>query len=303
MSLTDQLKYQYRTGGVHMKLIFINVIVYLIFAMILVFMTLMKWENSAESFKAFKNIFSFHSNPIEFITKPWGIITYMFIHGSFFHLFSNMLILFFAGKMYENLLGSKKTLSTFFIGGICGALLYLITYNIFPLFRDYIDIPVVGASAAVMAIFVGLATYSPNFEVMLFGVFKVKMKYLAIVWVALDITGLGNNDGIAHFAHIGGALWGYIFITNYKKAKDLSTWFDKLILSFKNIFKRNKIKIVYSKGKKSAPKRTTSDHNYNEDKNNRQKKVDAILDKIKASGYESLSKDEKDYLFDASKNI
>jgi membrane associated rhomboid family serine protease len=303
MTLIEQLKYQYRTGGVYLRLIYINIGVYLVFALILVFMTLMKWDNSANTFTEFKNIFSFHSNLIEFITKPWGIITYMFIHGSFFHLFSNMLILFFAGKMYENFLGPKKTLSTFFIGGVSGALFYLITHNIFPLFRDINDISIVGASAAVMAIFVGLATYSPNFEVMLFGVFKVKMKYLAIVWVALDITGLANNDGVAHFAHIGGALWGYIFITNLKKGKDLSSWFEKMSLSFKNLFKKNKIKIVYSKGKKTASKRSTSDYNYNHDKKIRQNKVDAILDKIKASGYESLSKEEKDYLFDASKNI
>ena len=87
-----------------------------------------------------------------------------------------------------------------------------------------------GASAAVMAVFVGLATYTPNYEVMLFGIIKIKMKYLAMVWVAFDIVGLSNSDGIAHFAHLGGAFWGYVYISNFKKGKDVSYWFDNFLL-------------------------------------------------------------------------
>ena len=196
----------------------------------------------------------------------------------------------------EDLLGKRAALNTYIIGGFCGALLYLITHNLFPFFSDMGNVPMLGASAAVMAVFVGLATYSPNFEVMLFGLIRVKMKYLAMIWVAFDVLGLANQDGIAHFAHIGGAIWGYLFIINLKKGKDISNWFDKLKLIFTSLFKKKKIKIVYKK-KKSVVKKPTEGNQL------RQEKVDAILDKIKISGYDSLSKEDKDYLFDASKNI
>jgi hypothetical protein len=163
------------------------------------------------------------------------------------------------------------------------------------------DIPMLGASAAVMAVFVGLATYTPNFEVMLFGILRVKMKYLAMIWVAFDIVGLSNSDGIAHFAHLGGALWGYLYVSNFKKGKDIAYWFDNFVKTLGSFAKKRKIKIVYKK--KENPKTKTQKTYKKSVSKNRQEKVDEILDKIKLSGYESLTKEEKDYLFDASKHI
>ena len=189
----------------------------------------------------------------------------------------------------------------FIVGGAFAGLIYVVTYNIFPLYRDLpYDSPVIGASGAVMAIFVALATYTPNYEAYFFGVLKVKLKYLAIAFVVIDVLGVANTgDRVAHFAHIGGAIWGYLFAVNIKKGKDISTIITSPLSGLKKLFTKKKIKIVYKKSnnqKKSKPK--TSD-----DTIIRQEKVDAILDKIKASGYDSLSKEEKDYLFNASKNI
>ena len=299
MALFDQLKYQFRNGGVYVKIIYINISVYLLFLILASVFTLMKWNLS--NFNNIDDYFSFNSSFLIFLKRPWTIITYMFLHGSFWHLFNNMLIYFFTAKMYEDLMGKNSAISTYIIGGICGAILYLITHNLFPLFRDMGDIPMLGASAAVMAVFVGLATYTPNFEVMLFGILRVKMKYLAMIWVAFDIVGLSNSDGIAHFAHLGGALWGYLYVSNFKKGKDIAYWFDNFVKTLGSFAKKRKIKIVYKK--KENPKTKTQNTSKKSVSKNRQEKVDEILDKIKLSGYESLTKEEKDYLFDASKHI
>ena len=299
MSIIDQLKYQFKNGGFYIKVIYINIFIYLLFLILGNFFTLMKWNLS--NLNNIDDYFSFNSSIIIFLKRPWTIITYMFLHGSFWHLFNNMLIYFFTAKMYEDLMGKKSAISTYIIGGISGAILYLITHNLFPLFRDMGDIPMLGASAAVMAVFVGLATYTPNFEVMLFGIFRVKMKYLAMVWIAFDIVGLSNSDGIAHFAHLGGAIWGYLYVSNFKKGKDIAYWFDNFIKVLVNLKKKRKIKIVYKK--KDNPKSKTQKKSSKSFSKNRQEKVDEILDKIKLSGYESLTKEEKDYLFDASKHI
>ena len=293
MSIVDQLKYQFKTGGTYMKIIYINVGVYLFFLLIGTLSTLMKWDFNPV---IIENYLTFNSSPIYLIKRPWTILTYMFLHGSFWHIFNNMLIYFFTARMFEDLLGKRAALNTYLIGGFCGAIMYLITQNLFPFFRDMGDIPMLGASAAVMAVFVGLATYSPNYEVMLFGVIRVKMKYLAMIWVGFDVIGLANTDGVAHFAHLGGAIWGYLYIIYLRKGKDISSWLNQIQDILSSLFKKKKIKIVYKKSKPVTKKRK-------EDTKSRQEKVDAILDKIKASGYDSLSKEEKDYLFDASKNI
>jgi membrane associated rhomboid family serine protease len=299
MSVINQLKYQFKSGGVYIKIIYINIAVYLLFLILSNFFNLMKWDLS--NLNNIDDYFTFNSSFIVFLKRHWTIITYMFLHGSFWHLFNNMLIYFFTAKMFEDLLGKKAAVSTYIIGGICGAILYLITHNLFPLFRDMGDIPMLGASAAVMAVFVGLATYTPNFEVMLFGIIRVKLKYLAMIWVAFDIIGLSNSDGVAHFAHLGGAFWGFLYVSNFKKGKDISYWFDNIIKSLGSVFQKRKIKIVYKKKANNPPKKESS--SMNSDSKNRQQKVDEILDKIKLSGYESLSKEEKDYLFNASKHI
>ncbi len=293
MNLLDQLKYQFKTGGTYIKIIYINVGIYLLFLIFNILFTLMQWNLNSNFLESY---LTFSSSPIMFLKRPWTIFTYMFLHGSFWHIFNNMLIYFFTARMFEDLVGKKAALNTYIIGGFCGAILYLVTHNLFPFFSNMGDIPMLGASAAVMAVFVGLATYSPNYEVMLFGVLRIKMKYLAIIWVAFDVIGLANQDGVAHFAHLGGAFWGYVFVNNFKKGKDISNWFNQLTSLISSISKKKKIKIVYKK-KNPIVKKPVKGSQI------RQEKVDEILDKIKASGYESLSKEEKDYLFDASKNI
>lgn len=303
-SIKDQISQQFKNGGMSIKLMYINLGVYIVFSIIWIIIRLLKLD--ILSYYTLQHIFSFNSDILLSIIKPWTFITYSFIHGNIMHLFSNMLVLFFAGKMLEGFLGKKRILSTYIIGGLAGAIFYLISHNIFPLLLEKGDIPMIGASASVFAILTALAIYVPNYEVFLFGAFKVKLKYLAAIWIGLDVLNIGSNDGIAHFAHLGGAIWGFIFISNLRKGKDLSLWFDKIVSFLVLLFTpKKKIKIVWNKKQKTnyKSKPPRDDYDYNANKKERQDRVDEILDKIKASGYDSLTKAEKDFLFDASKNI
>ena len=223
------------------------------------------------------------------------------MHGGFMHILMNMLIFFFMGKMLEQYLGSKKVLSIYILGGIAGALIYFGAHNIFPLLSERGHIPMVGASASVMAILAATATYAPNIEVYVFGVLKVKLYIIAIIYGLIDVMSLNSGDGVAHFAHLGGALWGFLYITQYKKGNDMAKWFDRLMSSFKGLFKKSpKIKVAHSKYRgKSKSKKTTSprnDYDYNSNKMSKQVQLDAILDKIKVGGYECLSAEEKRFL-------
>ncbi len=307
-SVIDQLKYQYRNGGMFMKLLYINIGVFLFFRIFTIIAALMKWDTSL--IYSINYLFTFHTDPEIFIQRPWSIITYMFLHNDFFHLFGNMLIFFFVGRIFEQNLGSKKLLSTYIIGGIAGALIHFLATNGFPLLNEFGHHPTLGASASVMAVFTAIGFYAPRLEVNLFGVFKVRLILLAGIYLLLDFIRLAQIDHVAHFAHIGGALWGFIMVAYLKQGKDISSWFDRFVSKLNQLFsKRKKFKVVYSKKKKttySKQSRKTpprDDYQYNENKKKRQEKIDKILDKIKDSGYESLSKAEKDFLFDASKNI
>ncbi len=307
--LVDQLKYQFKSGGMYIKLIYINTIIFIAFAILSGTFKLMLWDTS--QIASFKNFFCLFSEPAQLIRHPWGIFTYMFLHHDFWHLFGNMIILFFIGRLFEDSLGPKKMLSTYIIGGIIGGLVQLLATYLFPLLTLNGHSITLGASASVMAIFSAIGFYSPNREIHLFGVIKIRLIVLTAIYLILDFLRLSSNDNVAHFAHIGGALWGFLMVYNLKKGKDISSWFDrfssKLIATFSL---KNKIKIVHSKKKKNNFKtyrQTTTtpkdDHTYNQNKKKRQERVDEILDKIKDSGYESLTKAEKDFLFDASKNI
>ncbi len=285
--ILENIKTMYQRGGMFLKLIFINVGIFFVLNVLLG--GLMQLDLT--------NWFSFDSNLLSNWYKPWSILTYMFIHGNFSHILFNMLILFFVGGMFEQLIGSKKVLSTYLIGGLCGAILFIISQNLFPLFIKMGDATLLGASASVLALFVGVAAYRPNMEMALFGVIRVKLFVLALIYVGLDLLRVGDMDGVAHFAHLGGAAWGYYMGIQLKNGKDVTGWFDKIFNSVTNLFKpKPKMKVTYSDRNKTKPPR--DDYDYNAQKQTNQQKLDAILDKIKVGGYETLSKAEKKFLND-----
>lgn len=231
------------------------------------------------------------------ITRPWTIITYAFYHERFFHILFNMLWLYFMGQLFVEYLGEKKIVAVYFLGGIAGALLFIIFYNIFPLFNAEVNFSIaLGASASVLAITVAIATLLPDYTVSLFlPGFVVKLKYIAIVLFLIDLLSIAGSNAGGSIAHIGGAIFGFVFIKQMQKGNDLSAGTQKLLAKIASLFsKPQNIRVVHRKGK--------SDSAYHESRAANQEAIDRILDKISKSGYQSLSNDEKETLFKASKN-
>ena len=229
--------------------------------------------------------FALSSSFSALIHKPWSLVTYMFLHANIFHLLFNMLMLYFGGILFSQYMGRKKLITTYFASGIAGGLLFMVAWNIFPAFSHSSSIAI-GASAAVLGVFVAVATYIPNYTINLLLIGNTKLKYVAMVLVILDLFSISNGNAGGHFAHIGGALYGFLSIYLPRKIKLKSS--DK-------VFKR-----VIKNKKKVEHRRPVSDEEYNRRRAEEQKRIDAILDKISKSGYDKLSKEEKEFLFKSS---
>ncbi|PKA96869.1 membrane associated rhomboid family serine protease [Flavobacteriaceae bacterium MAR_2009_75] len=281
------LRYQYTRLSVSEKLIAINVLVFIIMGLItaLISSTVEDW-------------FALPKDFFDFLMQPWSLITYSFLHGGIFHILWNMYILYVAGRIVLNLFDGKRFLNIYFLGVILGGLLFLLSYNIFPTLVG-INASLIGASAGVMAVLIFVCTYMPNQEVRLI-FFNVKLWQIGLFVVLMDLVQipLGGNVG-GRIAHLGGALLGYVYARQLYKGTDIGEGFSKFVDGIANLFKKSEkkspLKTVYRKQKTSSS--TTAKY----DKKSQQKKIDAILDKISKSGYESLSKAEKDFLFKAGK--
>lgn len=248
----------------------------------------------------FKNMFSWFNLPSDFsdfILQPWSIITYAFLHGDFWHIAFNMLWLYFIGRMFLNLFSAKMALNIYFIGAISGGLLFMLGYTLLPNFFGNTS-SLVGASAAVRALLIFICAYMPNQQVRFF-TFNLKLWYIGIAIVVLDTLGLfGLNSG-GNLAHLGGALLGYYYAKQLLKGKDIGKGFEKLMDAFASMFKSSKkspLKTVH-KNKSKVGGYTKGEFN----QFNNQKKIDVILDKISKSGYDSLTAEEKEFLFKAGK--
>lgn len=295
-TVLDNIKYQFRQGGMYLNLLYVNVGVYLVLQVLFIFSELMvngKILSIPYSFLAVNTNFE------SLLYKPWTIITNAFVHVEFWHLFSNMLYLFFLGAMLEEYLGKRKILSLYLLGGVVGTLVQISAKNFFPLFAAMPDYHIIGASGAVFAISVGLITYNPNLEVRLFGIVPVKLIYIVGFLFVLEFLRLHSIDGVAHFAHVGGGLLGFISMYYYKKGKDMLLWLDNLqgVLTGKRV-KKPKMKVKHSKfrNQSKAEKPPRDDYEYNATKAEQQERLDKILDKIKYKGYDGLTKEEKEFL-------
>tara|TARA_B100001109_G_scaffold83140_1_gene67780 strand:- start:52 stop:897 length:846 start_codon:yes stop_codon:yes gene_type:complete len=226
------------------------------------------------------NWFTIDATLSEFILKPWSILTYGFIHGSFSHIFWNMLILYYFGNILKNIFGEKLILNLFLSGIVAGGLTYLISYNLFPVFKG-VNSVMIGASAGVMSVLFFLAAYDPQYRIRII-FFDIKILYIALFLFFYDIIQIPLNNSGGHIAHIGGALWGYYYSVKYNNGSDL-------VNSILSYFKKNT-------NNKPSVKSKTDNKRFNQDK------IDEILDKISDSGYDSLTKSEKEYLFKVGKD-
>jgi membrane associated rhomboid family serine protease len=284
MSIVEDLKHTFRgkNNGL-MKLIVINVIVFVASNLFIGISKLSgNWGDSLYE------LFGLSPDIPYALAHFWTIVTYMFFHNDVFHILFNMLWLYWMGQLFVEFIGSKQLISTYLLGGICGGLLFIVYGLLFPMTLG--SVILIGASAAVMAIVVAIAFLIPNYTIQVFLLGAVKLKYIALAsFIISTMIDFYSNTG-GKVAHIGGALYGYIFFVLYRKGVDLGKPIHSIIDWTGNLFKRRtKMKVAY--------KKSTNDELYNTDKLAKEKRINEILDKISKSGYDSLSKDEKEFLF------
>lgn len=278
----DQIKDKYQTGTIVEKIIFINIALFILTYLINTFSYLLKGDgNFVIEWFALSPQFD------TFITRPWTLITYGFLHSGFLHILFNLIFLYYIGNIFLDFFSKKQFITYYFLGIIFGGIIYLLSYNYLPALKNQQTI-LVGASAGVIAILVGIASYIPNYALQFRFIGSVKLLYIAIGFVILDIVQIPVDNAGGHLAHLGGAIIGFLLTTYFNQGKNINLWPENL---FQN--KKDKpLKTVY-KNKTSAK---------NSNPQEQQKKIDAILDKISKSGYDTLSKEEKDFLFKAGKN-
>jgi membrane associated rhomboid family serine protease len=288
MSITNEIKQSFKHGSILTRLIYINLAVFVAVRIVQLFFFLSNREFTLLEWLALPD------NPQEFLTKPWTIFTYMFLHYNFIHILFNLLGLYWFGKMFLYRFDGEKLLGLYILGGIMGGALYMVSYNLFPVFENA-DGLLLGASASIFAILVALAVYEPNQEIYLAFVGAVKMKWVAVFYLALSAIGISASNPGGNIAHLGGALWGYLYIVQLRKGRDMASWLNYLLNKLALVFKpRKRIRVTY----KQPPR---DDYEYNRQKNQNQDEINRILEKISKSGYQALSKEEKETLFKQGK--
>lgn len=303
----DNLKNAFRHSDNSLyKLIAINLLVFFGLMVIRVLLTI---SGYGDLYRAALSQLMMPAYLPKLATQPWSIFSYMFLHEGFFHIIFNMLFLYWFGQLIHQYLGSRKLANLYILGGIFGGLFYVVIYNLAPYFSQSVESSMMlGASAGVFAIVVGAATLTPNTTFMLLIIGPVKIVYIAAFYVILSFANsIGANAG-GEIAHLGGALLGFLYITQLRKGNDWGVPVQKVGIFFENLIsRRSRVKVTYRKAK------TTSSGNFGgfSTKSNpsaiaktseaTQEEIDMILDKIAEKGYDALSKEEKRKLFEFSK--
>ena len=288
MSTFDNLKHKFQRFTIAEKLIVLNVIFFVIpfFLQTLFYLfnipstTFLSWFHLLPSFT-------------EVLYRPWTLITYSFLHGGFMHILWNMILLYFVSRMYLNLFSEQQFLKNYLLGVLLGGLVFLIGYNLFPVFNGMYP-PLVGASAGVMAVLIFVATYTPNQEVRLLFI-NVKLQYIGIALVVVDILQIPNGNAGGRLAHLGGAFIGFLYANQLQKGNDIGSGLDRIWTFINALFGVKKAKNMHTVHCSETVSK-------NKTKNGQQQKIDKILDKISTSGYESLTQEEKDFLFRSGKD-
>lgn len=293
MTVIEDLKLQYKIGGVAIRLIFWNILFYIIpevfFAVIKLFSVHIDYLNYV----------SLSSDSLNLLWKPWSILSYAFFHSGIVHLVMNMLMLFYVGRLFTTFFTQKQLLGTYILGAIFSGIIYIVGYTFLPLLIN-VNTGMVGASGAIMTILIATVTYQPFMEVRLFGVWKLPLWQIAFLFLFIDLIQLPMNNTGGHIAHLAGALFGFIYIKLLLNGTDLSTFVSNIIDFLANLFKP-KATTPFKKVHVNPKKPSVSKESKIVTKDKTQQQIDEILDKISKSGYDSLTADEKEFLFKAGK--
>jgi membrane associated rhomboid family serine protease len=277
LNFLNDIKQAYNNANVVEKIIYVNVFLFLITVIFHTFT--IEW-------------FALPTNLSEFLNKPWTLLSYAFIHERLFHILSNLLVLYYIGQLFLDFYTKKQFLNFYFLGIFVGGISFLLYYYI----SNKTGEPLGGASAAVSTIFVAIATKIPRYALRLRFIGSVELWVLAAIWVGLSVLQLASPNIGGAIAHLGGAFFGFVYAKQLDKGNDIGKWFEAILDYFTNLFQKKSkspLKTVYKSETRTKP---------TDVEKSRQRKIDDILDKISKSGYESLTKDEKDFLFRAGKN-
>ena len=310
MSIVDDLRMRYRGSSLLLRFIYINIAVFVVlriagFVSFLISglsATIVRWVELPSDFYSF-------------LRQPWTLITYMFSHYDVMHILFNMLWLYWLGRIFLNFFNPRQLGGLYVLGGIGGAALYLICYNLIPHLSNQHSL-LLGASASVLAIVVAIALYRPNYPISLFLFGSIALKWIAIITLFIDIIGIENNNMGGHIAHLGGALVGLWFGLSIKRGHDITSWINRCIDSVVMLFKKREPKSKPSRNVRTEQEPSYKYHQSTPGSSSQAKtkgpstesatavdedKLDEILGKLKQSGYAALTDEEREFLFNASR--
>lgn len=312
LSVFDELRHLFLYGNMVTRLILVNCAVFCLFAIA----RLLFWGFQVpDIYEYIENKLMLPADWQTLVWQPWSLFTYMFLHATIWHIFFNMISLNIFGNILYDFLGNRKILPLFLIGGVAGGVLYLLTSRLLHISTDFqSDYYLLGASAGVMAIMLAAATLRPDYMVNLVFIGPVKIKWIALVFIAIDLFLMPTQNTGGHVAHIGGAVSGFLFIRQLYAGNDWSLVINRWLDAVVNTFKRRKTKgprvahHTADKGEKVAAHQQVGTKNrigqnkatLSDSKTEKQAQIDAILDKISKSGYDSLTHEEKEFLFKVS---
>lgn len=287
MNWFTKLYYNYQQRNIVERIIILNVV---IFVLTYLFNTLSFLFNVDGNF--IMTWFSLKPDFDMLLYRPWTIISYGFLHAGFFHILFNMMVLYYFGNLFLDFFNSRQFLTYLILGIISGGLIYILSYNFLPGLQTQQSL-LVGASAGVMAVVIGIASHIPHYSLRFRFIGNIKLLYIAVALVVLDVIQIPAGNAGGHLAHLGGSLLGYLMTTYFGQGKNFVEWFEGLFYKKK----KQPLKTVY----KNTQQTKETSFRRKESKSEEQQRIDSILDKISKSGYETLTKEEKDYLFKAGK--
>jgi membrane associated rhomboid family serine protease len=287
MSIIEDIKLQYRIGGIANKMIYWNVGIFLL--------SIPLFYQFKLGFFDYPNWLAVSSEPSVVLHKPWTLLSYAFFHYGFLHLFFNMMVLNFSSRLFLTFFTQKQYLGLYFLSAVFAGLCFVLSFYI--LGKSSM---MVGASAAIMALLVATTTYQPLMEIRLLLIGNVKLWHITAIILLLDLLQIQMENTGGHIAHLSGAFFGFIYIKLLQSGTDLSKIVTVIIDFFTNLFKKKAstpFKKVHVNSKKTVE--TKSSKIVTKDKT--QQQIDEILDKISQSGYDSLTAEEKEFLFRVGK--
>ncbi len=288
-SIIDDLKQQYKFGGIAQRLIYWNIACFLVSYVIF---GLLKYVNIDINFLQYVSL---SSNPMDLLWKPWSILSYSFFHSGIFHIFFNLIILNFSSQLFLTFFNQKQLLGLYILSAIFSGIVFVFSFYLMNIIS-----PIVGASGAIMAILVATTTYQPLMNLRLLIIGNVKLWHVTVVILLIDLMQIQSENSGGHIAHLAGAFFGFIFIKLLQNGTDLTKIVSNLFDFFVNLFHKKEstpFKKVHKNYNKPLAKSTSKIVT----KDKTQQQIDDILDKISRSGYDCLTKEEKEFLFKAGK--